>query len=227
MKTTACVRATAAFFALFIVGACSNINTASTAAQVDGLALVPDTQFKEYYRKSGSDLSRFSQIGLESCAVSFRKHWQRDQNSHRSDLASRVTEKDIDRIKNRMSDSCNDKFRESLAQSTAYTLVDNFSSGDAVLVLRPSIVDLNINAPDVRGAGFTRSFTTSAGEMTLSLDLIDGGTGETLARVVDRRRDSETIYLEPTNSVTNQADFNRSLRRWAKLLRSGLDEATL
>ncbi len=213
MKTTTHLRAMAATLAIFFVSACSTVNTASPAAQVDGLALVADT--------------KFSRISIEPCEVTFRKNWLRDQNTNRTGLASRVTEKDVNRIKDHLGDSCNDKFRESFEQSTVYKLVDSYSDGESALVLRPSIIDLDISAPDVGGARFTRSFTKSAGEMTLSLDMVDGASGEILARAVDRRRDHENIYLEPTSSVTNRADFDRAVRRWAKLLRSSLDKSTL
>jgi len=228
MNLTIKLEALAATLAIVLfVSACSNVNTASTAAQVDGLTLVPDTQFKEFYRKSGADLSSYSQIEIERCKVNFRKNWQRDQNSHRTDLSSRVTESDVTRILDRMTDSCNDKFHEAFEQSTAYKLVNSSKLEDSVLILRPSIIDLDVHAPDLRGAGFTRTFTRSTGEMTLSLDIVDGATGEVIARAIDRRRDTENHQLEPTASVSNQADFDRSIRRWAKQLRDGLDQATL
>jgi hypothetical protein len=164
---------------------------------------------------------------MEPCEVSFRKHWLRDQNSNRTELSNRVTEEDVNRIKSRLGSSCDEKFRDSLELSTAYKLVDHDNSGESVLVLRPKIIDLDVSAPDVRGAGFNRSFTTSSGQMTLSLDMVDGSSGEVLARIVERRRDHENVNMQPTSSVTNQADSNRILSRWAKMLREGLDAARL
>ena len=63
--------------------------------------------------------------------------------------------------------SCDEKFREALLADPAYKLVDAFSDGEAVLILRPSIIDLDVNAPDMQSANVSRSYTTSAGEMTL------------------------------------------------------------
>ena len=104
-------------------------------------------------------------------------------------------------------------------------MAENFSDGEHVLILRPSIINLDINAPDVRTTGMSRSYTTSAGEMTLYLELVDATTGETLARVVDRKREMDTGHIQWTSSVSNKADAERTLRRWAKLLRDGLDSA--
>jgi hypothetical protein len=59
--------------------------------------------------------------------------------------------------------------------------------------------------------------------MTLVLEMVDGVTGEVQARVVDRRRGIDQGTLQWTSSVTNRAEFNRILRRWADLLRDGFD----
>lgn len=213
--------------AIVFVSACANVNSGLSAAQVDGLAPVSDSKFKEFYRKPNTDFSKFSQIRIEPCKVNFRKNWQRDQNTNHADLSNRVTEKDVSRILSRTSDSCSDHFQESFEQSTAYKLVDSSGSGNSVLILRPSIIDLDVNAPELRGAGFNQTFTQSSGVMTLSVDVVDGATGKVLARAIDRRRDSESHHFESTSSVTNQADFDRVIRRWAKQLRDGLDQATL
>jgi hypothetical protein len=190
----------------------------------DGLTLVPGSKFDQVYKKSGADLSSYQEFGLESCEVAFKKNWQRNQNQNRVDLSNRVTQQDVDRIKDSLSASCDEKFREALLESPAYPLVENFSDGEAVLILRPSIINLDVNAPDVRSTGMSRSYTTSAGEMTLSLELVDGTTGEVLARAVDRRRGTDTGMMQWTSSVSNKADADRTLRRWASVLREGLDE---
>lgn len=210
-------------FSLFIglLSAC-----ASAPEQThDGLNLVPGSKFDQVYKKPGADLSVFQEFGLEACEVAFKKNWQRNQNQNRVDLSNRVTQKDVDRIKDSLSIACDEKFRDALLKAPAYSLVDNFSDGEAVLILRPAIINLDVNAPDVRSTGMGRSYTTSAGEMTLSLELVDGTTGEVLARVVDRRRGMDSGRMEWTSSVSNKADADRTLARWASVLRQGLDEA--
>jgi hypothetical protein len=161
-----------------------------------------------------------------ACEVAFRKNWQRDQNSSRVDLGNRVTQKDVDRIKDKLGEECGKYFREALEQAPPYQLVDSFSDGEQVLVLRPAIINLDISAPDTRSTGMQRTYTTEAGEMTLLLELFDGTTGEILVRVIDRQRARDTSYLQWSNSVTNEADAKRILSRWAGQFRKGLDEVT-
>jgi hypothetical protein len=206
-----------------LVAACSNISDAPTETY-DGLVLVPDTRFAQVYQRPGADLSGYEAYGLAPCQVAFRKNWLRSQNSNRMDLGSRVTQKDVDNIKDQLSELCFKQFKETLQQAPPYQLVASFDQGEPVLILRPAIINLDINAPDKKTSSMTRTYTTSAGEMTLLLEILDGTTGEILYRIVDRRRSTETHYLQWSDSVTNQAEANRWLKRWADQLREGLDE---
>lgn len=191
----------------------------------DGLVLDKSITRAEVYKKPGASLASYDEYGLVPCQVAFKKNWLRDQNQNRLDLSNRVTQRDVDRIKDQLSADCDRYFREALLQSPPYTLVENFSEGEEVLILRPSIINLDVSAPDVMSAGMSRTYTTSAGEMTLFLEVIDATTHEVLFRVVDRQRAMDTGRLEWTNSVTNRADADRALRRWASQLRQALDSA--
>ncbi len=214
-----------AFWALVLVG-CSSVAPLPPGETYDGLVLVPGSRFATVYRRPDADLTHYDAYGLVRCEVAFRKNWMRDQNTTRLDLSSRVTQKDVDEIRERLSDACDQSFREALERPPPYRLVENFSDGEQVLVLRPAIINLNIAAPDIRSAGIQRSYTTESGQMTLVLELLDGTTGQILVRVIDRQRAGESGFLQWTNSVTNQADARRILGRWARQLREGLDEAT-
>ncbi|QIB64465.1 TIGR01244 family sulfur transferase [Kineobactrum salinum] len=189
----------------------------------DGLERVDNERFAEVYRRPGAELSVYEQFSLQPCEVSFRKNWQRDQNRQRLDLGSRVSREDIDRIKRRAGEACDRHFREALQRDPAYALSEHDQDGSEVLVLHPSIINLDIHAPDVARSTMTREYTTSAGEMTLLLELADGATGEVLVRVVDRKRGVDNARLRWSSGVTNKAEFDRILRRWAELLRDSLD----
>jgi hypothetical protein len=188
---------------------------------------VPDTKFREVYRRPGADLSSFDSYGLQTCEVAFKKNWLRNQNSGRLDLGNRVTQKDVDKIKDALSAQCEKSFRAALEQAPPYQLVDSFSDGEQVLLLRPAIINLDITAPDKRSAGRQRTYTTQSGEMTLVLELLDGTTGEILLRIVDRQSGRDNGRLEWSNSVTNQAEARRILGRWARQLRKGLDQVAI
>ena len=158
-----------------LLAACSSI--APPTVTYDGLVLVPGSRFSEVYKLPDADLTHYDSFGLVPCEVAFRKNWMRDQNNTRMDLGSRVTQKDVDRIKQRLSEACDQYFREALQQPPPYRLVESFDKGEQVLVLRPAIINLDIAAPDIRTAGVQRSYTTEAGQMTLVLEqlLTTGG----------------------------------------------------
>lgn len=202
------------------------VSTSKAPQTYDGLELLPDTKFGEVYKRPGVDLSGYQAYGLDGCEVAFKKNWLRNQNDARLDLGNRIAQKDVDKIKDVLGAECEKYFRAALEEAPPYKLVDSFSDGEGVLILRPSIINLDIAAPDTRPSGMQRTYTTQAGEMTLVLELLDGTTGETLVRVVDRYRSPQTTRLQWSNSVTNQAESRRVLRRWAGQLRKGLDQVT-
>ena len=190
----------------------------------DGLKLNEKTGFATVYVKPNADISSYSSISLADCQVAFKDNWQRDQNRSRSTLDSRINQKDVDKIKNSLAKSCNDSFKSALEEKPAYTLVDVADSDGGVLLIKPSIIDLDINAPDVQSVGMNRSYTTSSGEMTLFMELYDAATGEILARVIDRKKGLDNSRLQWTNSVTNKADADRNLSQWTGKLRESLDQ---
>jgi hypothetical protein len=93
------------------------------------------------------------------------------------------------------------------------------AAGAGVLVVRPSIHNLFVVAPDVGSNRPVNEYTQSAGEMTLSLELIDGGTGRVVARALDHRADrAEGGIFTLSNASTNRAALRRLMNEWAEAL---------
>jgi len=88
--------------------------------------------------------------------------------------------------------------------------------------VQPAIVNLEITAPDVMSAGMQQNFSADAGQMTLYMQLYDGKTGDIIARIIDPEAAGDEAF-EVRNSVTNMADAERILRRWATILSSHLE----
>ena len=97
--------------------------------------------------------------------------------------------------------------------------------GQDVLLIRPAIIGLDVVAPDNDSTGLSRTYSETAGEMTLYLELYDSVSGEMLAKALDRQMDRQTGYFEWQNRVTNRAAANRILKVWANVLKEGLDDA--
>jgi len=82
-----------------------------------------------------------------------------------------------------------------------------------------------VTAPDTLTAGRSRSFSASAGQATLFLELYDSVTGDLLARAIDVEEAGDRGFIGVRNGVTNRQDAERVLRKWADLLGTFLQNA--
>ena len=189
------------------------------AVNDEGMELVKDSDLATVYADPGADLSIYNRIWLQDATVAFKKNWQRDQNrSYRL----KVRTEDMERIQEDVATLFREVFTEELLDG-GYELAEEI--GDDVLLVKPAIVDLDVTAPDIQHASRTNSYSESAGEMTLNLELFDSLTGDKIAKATDRKRDYRRGYVEWRTSVSNRSDARRMMTSWAKALRSALDEA--
>ena len=186
----------------------------------EGMELVKNSKLATVYADPGVDLGVYKQVLLEDATVAFKKNWKRDQNRYQP---LKVRDSDMLVIEEDVSKLFREVFTEELIEG-GYELATE--SGADVLKISPAIVDLDVYAPDTRNSvGRSNSYSESAGEMTLNLELFDSLTGDKIAKATDRKRDFQRGYLEWRTSVSNRATAKRMMRQWAKALRSALDEA--
>jgi hypothetical protein len=188
-------------------------------AAADGLQLLEKDRHSSLYADPSVDWSAYREVQLLEAPVSFRKHWQRDQNQF---YPFKVKDEDVEEIKADLSSLLNEVLTEELTQDGGYALAG--AAGAQVLVIQPAIVELDIAAPDTMVPGINRQYTDSNGRMTLQFELVDSVSGKVLARSSDRYEDPRRGWYEWTNTVTNQAEARRLFRRWASDLRERLDE---
>lgn len=186
----------------------------------DGLQLQKSTKTRLVYLKPGATFSQYQRVAILDCYVEFEKNWQRDYNDSKVGLDGRVTDKDVERIKTDLAAEFKKVFTEELQKNGGYQAVDTQAAD--VLVLRPALTNVEVNAPDIMTAGMSDTIVRSAGQMTLYLELWDGGTSKILARVMDAKADNAG-FAELSSSVTNKAAADRILRSWAEELRKHLD----
>jgi hypothetical protein len=101
--------------------------------------------------------------------------------------------------------------------------VSEWQQGEEVLLVFPNIVNLDITSPDLNSPSMTRSYSASAGSMTLYLELIDAETSEVLVRAYDSKADPET-FVNYANRITNRQAADRMLKDWATRLRAAMDQ---
>lgn len=179
---------------------------------VEGLQILPDTRVAAAYVLPGADFSQYKKFAILKPYVAFKKHWERD---HRG-----VSGRDMERMKEGLGHLFVEVFTETLEEG-GFDVVT--SGGDDVLVLRPALVDLDVTAPDVMTSGRNITYATSAGAVTIYIELLDSTTGALLARAIDRKAARDWNTFQMTSSVYNVAEARRMLKHWAGLLRDRLN----
>jgi hypothetical protein len=195
-------------------------NTPAPEVTKDGLHLYKQTDRRLAYVKPGATFTQYKRVALLDCYVEFSKEWVKDYNRDQRDPSRQIRESDLDRAKTALQADFKKIFTEELQKDGRYQVTD--SSGPDVLVLRPALINIQVNAPDLMSAGRSTTFVESAGAMTIYLELWDSQSNTILARVVDGQVDP-AVYGQVSSSVTNRAAADRLLRKWADELRSRLD----
>jgi hypothetical protein len=188
----------------------------------DGLYRKHDAKLAIVYVRPGADLAPYQRVWILEPHVAFKKNWEREQRMS-SAQPNRLTSKDIENIKLRLAEEFGTVLREEL-EKAGYALAD--AADDDVLLIRPAIINLDVNAPDTLSAGRSRTYTESAGEMTLYVELYDSVTSELLAKALDPRADTAYQgFYTWSNSVTNKAAADRIIKGWAQILINALNAA--
>lgn len=212
-------------FLALLAAACATQDSSSSrfpAVSPEGLQLVPDTRLRAVYLKPGADLSQYDRVALLEAYVSFAKNWQRDYNES-ANFEHRVSDRNMKEIRKKVAEEFNREMTRVLTRGGRQIVAEG-STG--VLIVRPAIVNLQITAPDVMAPGIDTTYVASAGSMTLYMELLDGKTGELIARVIDPEAADNAGIAQVANSVTNTADFDRVVRRWAQILNDHLADVT-
>jgi len=220
MKINNVIKASIIVCSTVLIMGCS---TSSNAPQVseDGMQLKVDKRSTIAYKKEGVNFSEFTKVLILPSQVAFKKNWKRDFNRNQAVLSSRIHDKDVIRIKSSVATLFDEVFKEEFAKAGDNPLVDKEGAG--TLIMKPSIIDLDINAPDVQSASRSKTYASEAGKATLYLELFDGVSGEILARIIDSEIVGDNSYTRWANRVTNAADAKRTIRKWAKKLREEYD----
>lgn len=189
------------------------------AMSYDGLEPVKVKGISLAYRRPGATLAGYKRVQIDPVEVRFSKDWKPTRAGSRLPLPA----EDRERIRADLGKLVHEQFVKALQAKGAYPVVNE--PGPDVLRLKIYIVNLYINAPDDPGPGVSRTFVTSAGEMTLFMELFDSESGQILARVADRQEARSAPLMTMANSVTNIAEADDITAAWAKILRNAFDRA--
>lgn len=196
------------------------VNADETDKMFENLVPVEDAQVAMAYIDPNADFSVFERVMILDTFVAFRSGWERDQR--RGTRRGRVSARDMERIKSRVSETFNSAFIDVLQADDGFEIVDE--PDHDVLLIRAAIIDLDVTAPDTQSAGRSRTYTASSGAATLYIELFDSVSGQIIGRAADRQvARSAGNMLTWNTSVSNTANARRVFTSWAGSLREFLD----
>ena len=200
---------------------------AATKADVDeamgrgGLQKISVKGLDLAYAKPGATLAAYKRVKLEPVDVEFDKAWDPAKTGSRIKVSSEEREK----IKASVAKIVEEEFAKALQKGGAYQIANE--AAPDVLRVKASILNLYVNAPSGGGAGRSRTYVSSAGQMTLMAELTDAASGQLLARVADRREAnaSGARRMELADRGLNEDAAREVASAWAQTLRKALDKA--
>jgi hypothetical protein len=189
------------------------------AMGAEGLKAVKSKDLDMLYARPDATLAGYKKVMLDPVEVSFSKSWDPTRTGSNIKLGAAERES----IRTGVAKITQDQFAKLLQANNGYPVVTE--AGPDVLRAKVRVMNLYVNAPDAGAVGRTRTYTMSAGEATLFLELYDSESGQILARVIDRRESRNNNLMMLAGSVPNAAEAEALAAQWARILRKALDKA--
>ena len=184
----------------------------------DGLQAIQVKNIDLAYARPGASLAAYQRIQLEPVPVEFSRRWDPERTGSRI----KMTREERETIRAAVSRAVQEEFARELQATGKYQVVNE--AGPDVLRVTPHIYNLYLNAADAGNNARTRTYMTSAGEMTLLADLHDSASNQLLMRLADRR-EADNVRLERSNGMVNEVEIRVVAGGWARALRKALDQA--
>jgi hypothetical protein len=189
------------------------------AMGAEGLARIKSKDLDMVYTRPGASLATYKKVMLDPVEVSFSKNW----DPKRTGSNIKLGQAEREGIRTGVAKITMEQFSKELQAKNGYPVVT--AAGPDVLRARAKVVNLYVNAPDANAAGRSRTYTLSAGEATLFLELFDSETGQILARVVDRREGRNNGMVMLASPVQGAAEAEQIVQVWGHVLRKAMDTA--
>ena len=208
---------------LLVLAGCSGSNPTidtSESAEItfDGLREVKGARADKAWARPDADISQYAKIKLVGVGITYRPGGDTSRRYNPRTVGDHfeMTEEQ----KARLVENVSETFRDELAKSEQYELVDEI--GPDVLLIKGALIDVvSFVPPDP--VGNVDIYLSRIGEATLVLELSDSMTGTVLARSIDRGAAEPPMRFVESGRVANRAEVRRMVRAWAKRLRVGLD----
>ncbi len=185
----------------------------------DGLQKINVKGLDLAYARPGASLAAYKRVKLDPVEVQFDKSWEPTVTGSRIKLGPEEREK----IRASVAKLVEEEFAKALQKGGTYQIASE--SAPDVLRVKASVLNVYINAPADTGFGRSKTYVSSAGQMTLLAELSDSTSGQMLARVADRREGNSMARMERVEPGDNEGAARDVAAAWAQILRKALDKA--
>ena len=186
----------------------------------DGLVRVDNSRFRSAWADPEVDFSQYNKVMPGGAQFEFRavsKTAGRNLTSSGSQREFWIS----DTNRNRLIETVSGIFEDELGSAQGWEVAEE--AGPDVLILRGALLDIVSFVPPELVAR-SEVYLSSVGEATLVVEGVDSMSGEVVFRAVDRRSaQPASTDMRQANTVTTWAEVRRSARRWATILREGLE----
>ena len=185
----------------------------------DGLQKISVKGLDLAYARPGASLAAYKRVKLDPVEVQFDKSWEPTRTGSRIKLGPEEREK----IRASVAKLVEEEFAKAVEKGGIYQIASE--SAPDVLRVKASVLNVYINAPTDIGAGRSKTYVSSAGQMTLLAELSDSTSGQMLARVADRREGNRMARMERADRFEAEGAARDVAAAWAQILRNALDKA--
>lgn len=189
----------------------------------DGLTRMQGTIMDVVWARTDIDLTAYSKIMFNNVGIEYR-----EVSGPASGRGGTTTTMRMNQTEFRLDEATRElfeaeitgAFREEMATSEVFEIVEE--AGPDVLLIVGGLLDVVSRVPPER-VGRSRVFLDSVGEATLILEIRGSMSNSIYARAADRRAAAASGPMRESNRATNRAEVRRLGRRWAGILRAGLE----
>lgn len=192
----------------------------------DGLTRLDNTVMDAVWARTDIDLRDYDKVMFEGLGIEYRevsgpysgRAGAGTSISHRSNQTEFRLDEETQAL---FQEEITAAFVEEMGESQVFTVVEE--PGHDVLLIRAGLLDVVSRVPPDT-VGRSRVFLDSVGEATVVLEIRSSVSNTIYARAVDRRAMEQQGMMIESNRATNRAEVRRLGRRWARILRDGLDQ---
>jgi len=185
----------------------------------DGLYRVPSRSHGGVYRLPDANFGQYRRVILEPPSIGFIEDWRENHPE--------VSQAVFERIRTEAVRLFREEFTREFVERGSYTFAED--PGPDVLLVIPSIEELNIVAPDAGAEPGRETYTRSPISMTITGDLRDASTNTLVGRVIMFEKGARSGFSENemriANRVTNAHEQRQAYSKWARLVREAIDVA--